>query len=65
MKQPSDERHVIELEGPHSRELLSFSNAHAARARYNELLIQRRDVRITLRDQGSILASACPVRPRT
>jgi hypothetical protein len=47
LKQPSDERHVIELEGPHGRELLRFGTARAARARYNELLIRRRDVRIT------------------
>ena len=49
MKQPSDERHVIELEGPHGR----------------ELLIQRRDVSITLRRHDTVLASAGPVRPRT
>jgi hypothetical protein len=65
MGQPDDAPHVIEMEGPHSRELLTSSNARAARARYNELLILRRDVRITLRHQGSILASACAVRPRT
>jgi hypothetical protein len=64
MTQP-DEPHVIELEGPHIREVLRFTSARAAHARYNELLIQRRDVRITLRQQDSILASACAVRPRT
>ena len=63
--QPTDAPHVIELEGPHGRELLRFSNARAALARYNELLIQRRDVSITLRWHDRILASAGPVRPRT
>jgi hypothetical protein len=53
---------VIELGGPHSRELLRFCNARAALAHYNELLIRRRDVRITLRHQGTTLASAGPVR---
>jgi hypothetical protein len=65
MWQPGNDDHVIELEGPHSRELLRFGSACAAGARYNDLLIQRRDMRITLRHQGSILASAGPVRSGT
>jgi len=33
MRQPSDVRHVIELEGPHGRrELLRFSDGRVARA---------------------------------
>jgi hypothetical protein len=62
MGQPDDEPHVIELEGPQGRERLKFSSARAARARYNDLLVQRRDVRVTLRTKDAILASAGPVR---
>jgi len=60
-----DGPYVIELEGPSCHKVLRFTSARAARARYNDLLIQRRDVRITLRWRDGILASACPVRPRT
>jgi hypothetical protein len=60
---PSNDDHVIVLEGPQGRERLRFCSARAARTRYNDLLIQRRDVRITLRHHGNVLASAGPVPP--